>query len=131
AAAKNEPSPAIAIVAWDDEGHLAVRVEVGLRRGDQSEWLARQVSFRDSDAEIERWRAVGLIIATLVGEASSGAGASAPSPLVAEPARAAERPPPPPIAPLFSPRPARWCFDLGLDLARGTTDALGARGGSL
>jgi hypothetical protein len=136
AAAKNEPSPAVAIVAWDDEGHLAVRVEVGLRRGDQSEWLARQVAFRESDAEVERWRAVGLIIATLVGEASSVAEARAAPPAIAEPPHEPAHPPEPSpeapkIAPPFSPRPARWCFDLAFDLARGTSDGLGARGGAL
>jgi hypothetical protein len=63
---EDPPRPdAVAIVSW--EGDQRVRVEVGVRRTVNSEWLVREVSFTPEDSTIERWRAAGLVIATLVG----------------------------------------------------------------
>jgi hypothetical protein len=138
AATKSDASPAVAVVAWNEDGHLSVRVEVGVRRGERSEWLTRQMAFRASDAEIERWRAVGLVIATLVGEVVA-APESKPAARPASTPTAPTAPPSPPPAPQsvaavpssFSPRPQSWSLDLGFDLARGASNTLGARGGSL
>ena len=131
AASKNDASPAVAVVAWNEDGHLSVRVEVGVRRGERSEWLTRQMTFHASDLESERWRAVGLVIATLVGEV-----ASAPEPKTAPPSTPIPPvisvvPPVPDSLPSFSPRPLHWALDLGFNLARGASDGLAAKGGSL
>jgi len=133
-AAKDEPSPAVAVVAWSDEGHLSVRVEVGVKRGTEAQWLSRQVAFRTSDAEEERWRAVGLVIATLVGEVTAPTPPPPPAPPAPPPPEAPPAAPPlretPPPAPTFDARPRQWCFDLAFDLARGA-ETFGARGLSI
>jgi hypothetical protein len=59
---------AVAIVSWDEE-QQRVRVEVGVRHdADKEEWVSRQMRFDPHDAPVERWRSVGLTIASLVGE---------------------------------------------------------------
>jgi len=59
---------AIAIVSWSDAERRGARVEVGTQRAERSDWVSRDISFHPGDQEIERWRAVGLLIAALVGE---------------------------------------------------------------
>jgi hypothetical protein len=81
-------SQAVAIVTWNDVDHRVARVEVGLRRATRGEWLARTIEFTRGDAPRERWVAVGLVIATLVGQT-----------LHVEPPAAPPAPPPPPPAP--------------------------------
>src|SRR3982750_4206127 len=85
AASKSDASPAVAVVAWNEDGHLSVRVEVGVRRGDRSEWLTRQMAFRPSAAEIGGWGGVGLVIATLVGEVSAAPESKPATPPAAPP----------------------------------------------
>jgi hypothetical protein len=64
---KDPPEPeAVAIVSW--VGNNRVRVEVGVRRDPSSEWRVREVGFGARDSMVDRWRAAGLVIATLVGE---------------------------------------------------------------
>ncbi len=64
---------AVAIVRWEDVDRRAVSLTVGVRRVSRSQWLSRSIEFRQSDALTERWRAVGLVIATLAGEAEARA----------------------------------------------------------
>lgn len=69
AAPGSRNAKAIAIVSWRGSQQTDVRVQVGVRRATGgTAWLARDMHFSDADAPIERWRAVGLTIATLVGE---------------------------------------------------------------
>jgi hypothetical protein len=57
---------AIAVVSWRSPARA--EVQVGLKEGKRNAWLSRELTFSESDARLERWRAVGLTIATLVGE---------------------------------------------------------------
>lgn len=61
---------AVAIVSWQDEGKLRVRIEVGVRQAGRQKWMVRTISFHAEDDAVERWRAVGLTVGTLVGEAA-------------------------------------------------------------
>ena len=83
---------AVAVVTWEDEDHRHARIEVGLRKRSErpAHWLTRTLSLTDNDAVSERWRAVGLVIATLVDEEI----------------RAAAAPPPPNPSPSPSPKPS-------------------------
>lgn len=61
------PPTAVAIVRWDaDEKH--VHIEVGKKDREESAWQNRELDFGDEDQRVERWRTVGLTIATLAGE---------------------------------------------------------------
>jgi hypothetical protein len=74
ALASDAPPPdiaAAAVVSWDEDRRIA-NVSVVLRRGTKA-WLSRRIEFKDADAPRERFRAVGLVIATLVGEADRAA----------------------------------------------------------
>jgi hypothetical protein len=95
-----EPT-ALAVVTWRDEDKRVVRVEVGLRREARAEWRAQAVTFRAEDAPAERWRSVGLVIATLVDE-SVRASSPPPPPVVPKPT---VEPPPPKPAEAAPPRP--------------------------
>src|SRR5688572_499168 len=97
------PYRAIAILTWD--GPDKVRIEVGLRRDDGTEWRTRSLSFQSEDVELERYRSVGFVVGTLATEE-----VDAPPPSPAEPAlppaptsRAEPPPPPPPPPPLPAP----------------------------
>ena len=93
---------AVAIVRWDD-ARQSVSVSVGLRRVARSEWLSRKLDFRDADVPRERWRSVGLVIATLVGEADRGVRGSGVPEDTSRPADAMR--PPHPSAPKAPPPP--------------------------
>lgn len=56
---------AVALVLWQGDAFLQVTVRVG-RGGAQ--WVARALTFSETDSVSERWTTVGLTIATLVGE---------------------------------------------------------------
>ncbi len=45
-----------------------VRIEVGLRESERAAWSVREIVFSRTDPARERWRTVGLALATLVGE---------------------------------------------------------------
>jgi hypothetical protein len=89
-------SAATAVVTWEDSEHRRVRIEVGVRgQPDRpAHWLTRTLTLAETDALAERWRAVGLVIATLVDEEERAARAAAP-------------PPPPPPAPPPAAPPSR------------------------
>ncbi len=135
----SESAYAVVIVSWEGQGHTAAKIEVGVRHGSRADWVARHVAFNASDAEVERWRSVGLIIATLVEQAG---GDRKPEPPAATPAPQ-DKPPAPvrpapaqaevevaekPASPLAPTRNA-WLLDGAFELARGTGNGLGALGG--
>jgi hypothetical protein len=88
---------AVAIVSWGSDRTRA-HIEIGVRRQDGSHWITREVEFRDADPESERWRSVGLMIGTLVGESERKQ--------KEEPVAPALKPPPAP-AKKAQPRPSR------------------------
>jgi hypothetical protein len=64
------PPRAVAIVRLQGRGR-SVRIEVGLRDSERGAWSVREIEFSAKDPERERWRTVGLVLATLVGEAEA------------------------------------------------------------
>jgi len=68
--ASGERAAAVAIVAWLDSDHLRARIDVGRRAEQRAGWQVRELTFREQDAPLERWRSVGLAIAGVVGEAT-------------------------------------------------------------
>ena len=58
----------VAIVRWDGAEGRRAHVEVGLRNAGERGWSPRNLDFSAADPPIERWRSVGLTIATLVGD---------------------------------------------------------------
>ena len=67
--AASEPHLADATVSWSDSTEHAVRIAVQGVRGGVPGVHQRVLRFKDTDVRVERWRAVGLTIATLVGDA--------------------------------------------------------------
>ncbi|HEY2511496.1 MAG TPA: hypothetical protein VGI39_11595 [Polyangiaceae bacterium] len=123
---------AVAVVSWEGDDRATAKVEVGVRHGQRADWLTRTVTFARADAEEERWRSVGLIIATLVGIQTGGdRGAELPAPPPTAPAAVAKEPsaadkvsaPPPPAR--------TWFVEADAVAARGAGDVLGAWGGAL
>jgi len=93
------PYRAIAILTW--EGLDKVRIEVGLRRDDGTEWRTRALSFQPEDAEIERFRSVGFVVGTLATEEQP----PAPPPPIEAPPPVAPAPKPEPLPPPLPPPP--------------------------
>jgi hypothetical protein len=124
-----EHPAAVAIVTWDGR-QLAVRVQVGVRRAPGTRWLMRDMLFKEADQPVERWRAVGLTIATLVGELpghGQTAPAAQPPPKPAPPKPVRRKPPPRPLpAPVRAPR---WWIEAGALLGPGLGAAGAPRGG--
>jgi len=109
------PPTAVAIVRWDGDEHH-VRIEVGKKDRRETAWQSRELDFSESDARIERWRAVGLTIATLAGELGreqSPARTPAPATPHSPTADAGIRPRSPEPAELSGPPMAALWFDLG------------------
>ena len=125
--------PMVAVVTWADSEHRDVEVQVGARRTTGPEWSNRHLSFGVTDAEIERWRAVGLVIATLAGEVA----ASNPEPPKVEPklepvkVAAPLAPPPPAARPANAARLPAWTLQAAAELARGSSSSFAAYGGSI
>jgi hypothetical protein len=129
--AEAEPSAAVAVVSWDG-AHLSAQVRVGVRGSPRADWFTSQLRFAPWDAEVERWRAVGLVVATLAAGAASGSSTPSPpsprapaavSPLDRMPARAEAEHPSRELVP--------WSFELAGHVARGAAGGFGARGGSV
>src|SRR5882724_1435592 len=77
------PVSAVAIVSWRDENRLSALVEVARLQQPSEGWRSEELRFKADDRRIERFRALGLAIATLYREASlpRGSGeAGAPEP---------------------------------------------------
>jgi hypothetical protein len=130
---------AVVIVSWEGQGHTAAKIEVGVRRGARgADWVARYVTFNATDVETERWRSVGLIIATLVEQAGNEKKAEPTGPPAAQtPTKPPPAPPPhaeeatikehsatPPVA------TDGWMLDAAFELARGASTGFGALGAS-
>lgn len=69
-------APVLAIVTWPDGDLRHVRVVLAQRDAPAERWLSHDTRFADEDPLRERWRAVGLTIAALIGGADPGATAS-------------------------------------------------------
>ncbi|HKO90182.1 MAG TPA: hypothetical protein VJU61_03455 [Polyangiaceae bacterium] len=63
-----EAPRAVAIVRLRGSEGRGVHIEVGLREADRASWSVRELEFSPQDPSRERWRTVGLVLATLVGE---------------------------------------------------------------
>src|SRR6185369_1983618 len=61
-----------AIVRWSPGEH-DVRIDFREQTGDEPRWQSRSLSFGETDERIERWRTVGLTIASLAGTAARAA----------------------------------------------------------
>lgn len=61
-------APRALAIARPDELVRVVHIEVRLGVAEQAPWLVRELRFGAKDPTPERWRSVGLAIATLVGE---------------------------------------------------------------
>ncbi len=76
-----ESSPqAVAIVRVRDAEGRSVRIEIGRRREERAAWSVRELEFERADPPAERWRSVGLALATLVGEIEDSTAAAAETP---------------------------------------------------
>lgn len=79
-AVAGETPHGIALVSWD--GAERVSIEVGLANGDSPVWFARELHFTGEDPEVERWRAIGLTIASLSDDPRYWPAPPEPAPLV-------------------------------------------------
>jgi hypothetical protein len=96
-------------------GERTLVIELGVRRDREVRWVLREIEFRPDDPEDERFRAAGLVIGTLVGQAESEReGAPRPSPVTDQPPRAVIDQP-------RAPRPAvrQWRAAIGVDAVGG------------
>lgn len=103
-------APRAVAIARPDESVLSVHIEVRLGASEQAPWLVRELRFGAHDPTAERWRSVGLAIATLVGEGEARQAEQAtldaePQPDTPEPALAPVEDPAPPAP--ASPPPRR------------------------
>jgi hypothetical protein len=102
AEASDEPPRAVAVARAVDESVRVVRIEVRLGADDEGAPIVRELVFGRRDPLRERWRSVGLAIATLVGEGERAReeareeSPAEPEP-EPEPAPPVEAPPPPPV----------------------------------
>jgi hypothetical protein len=100
-------------------GELRYVIELGLRQRGEPRWVMRELSFKPDDPPAERWRTVGLVIGTLVGEADAAKPAEArkpPGTPPAAPAKPAASLHPAPSHDATLPEPRVW---LGLDALGG------------
>jgi hypothetical protein len=71
-----EPPLGVAIVRRDGEH---ARIELGLRNAKTSEWSTRDLTFQPADDELERYRAIGFAIGTLVARQTEPPAPAAPA----------------------------------------------------
>jgi hypothetical protein len=150
-----EAAYAVVILSWEGSAHTAANIEVGVRRGSRADWVTRHVTFNASDVEVERWRSVGLIVATLVeqvggekkAEGTQPAQSAQPAPTPAT--GAGPKPTPqersgeagrtetegetvfesPSTATTWGGGAGAWLIDGAFEMAHGTGSGLGALGG--
>jgi hypothetical protein len=100
----SEPPLGVAIVRR--EGDRA-RVELGLRGGASAEWSTRDLVFQPGDDELERYRAIGFAIGTLVAKQVEPQPPASAASSNSEPTKTASEPPAPPRpAPAVTAAPA-------------------------
>jgi len=97
-----EPPLGVAIVHRDGD---RARIELGLRGTDSAEWSTRDLVFQPGDDELERYRAMGFAIGTLVAHQTAPP-SPAPSPVSETPQLPPVAPPPAPPSRPPSPPPA-------------------------
>lgn len=129
--AAHAEAPRATAVARADDAALVVHIEVRLRLSEQTSWLMRELRFDAGDPTDERWRSVGLAIATLVGEGErqrteqAEAAPEEPAPPEPTPPEAAPPEPPRDLAPSNEARspagasPARSGGFVGIGLLTG------------
>lgn len=102
----SEPPLGVAIVRREgDRAHI----ELGLRGGPLAEWFTRDLVFQPGDDELERYRAIGFAIGTLVAKKTEPPSPE-PAPPPQEPSApelTSKRPEPPPSEPAPSPSRSR------------------------
>lgn len=76
---EGSPGEVLARVVWQGSEQLHVRISVGLDPEENARWRTRSIDFDAADDRTERWRAVGLTVATLAGEIFETESAPAPS----------------------------------------------------
>jgi hypothetical protein len=86
-----DPTSGIAIVSWRDPDHLSALVEVARVQDPGEGWRSEELRFKAQDRPVERFRTLGLAIATLFRQAARPPDKTQPS--------AAERPAPEPKQP--------------------------------
>jgi len=91
------PYTALAVITWDRDDK--VRIEVGLRREQGTEWRTRQLSFQPGDVAVERYRSVGFVIGALATATKDEAPEATEAPPPEEP--------PKPAPPVVAPAPSR------------------------
>jgi hypothetical protein len=128
----SEPPLGVAIVRRDGDH---ARIELGLRAVSTAQWTTRDLQFQPGNDELERYRAMGFAIGTLVAREIEPPPPPEPPPALAAPATAPAPPRPaevkePAAAPAPLPRRATWVDvsgSVGLGLIPGPPRA----GGSL
>ena len=60
----DERAVAIAVVHIDEKGNT--RFEVGVSAGHDSNWQRHDLAFSPNDPPLERWKATGFLVASLV-----------------------------------------------------------------
>jgi hypothetical protein len=80
ALARDEPNAsanAVAVVSFRNDARLNAAIEVGRQRGARDSWLTQEFEFQRDDAPSERYRTLGLAIATLFHDITEGRNAAA------------------------------------------------------
>jgi hypothetical protein len=97
ALARDEPdasATAVAVVSFRNDARLNAVIEVGRQRGERDAWLTQEFVFQREDAPSERYRALGLAIATLFNDISEvRRGEATPEKHAEATPRAADAPP--------------------------------------
>jgi hypothetical protein len=117
-AKSSEPPLGVAIVRRDGD---RARIELGLRSVVSAQWSTRDLVFQPGDDELERYRAIGFAIGTLVArESEPPAPPPSEEPHATKPAPSPSPAPPPPAKkterPIFAaaaPRRAAWIDAVG------------------
>jgi len=104
ASASDEAPRAVAVARAADDAVRVVRIEVRLASDDEGATIVRELVFGRRDPLRERWRSVGLAIATLVGEGERAREEAREDEVPAVP-EAPPEPPPVDAAPEATPEP--------------------------
>ena len=106
-----ESAQAIAVVSFRGPERLRALIEVGRRESESRSWRTQEIAFKPEDARLERFRTLGLAIATLVRETqieqpSGSAESTAAFPAEPKPAEAKRAEANAPSKPEAKPRPS-------------------------